>query len=221
MIPLKDSRPSHIFPFWTYAIIAINIYVFYLQLTSPNPDLFIAQYALIPEMVNFNNYSSLLPFITSQFLHGGLMHIISNMWFLYIFGDNVEERTGFLLFPLIYLGSGIVGALAQFVFMPDSAIPMLGASGAIAGVLGAYFVWFKNHTVKSLVPILGFFTVLDIPAYFILFYWIATQVIAGVGSIGSDIGGVAYFAHIGGFVTGWILAKLLPFNRHHYEMEIV
>ena len=220
MIPLKDSQPTNIFPFWVYAIIALNIYVFFLQLTSSNPDLFIAQYALIPELVDFSNYSSLIPFITSQFLHGGFMHIISNMWFLYIFGDNVEERTGFLLFPLVYLSSGVVGALAQYIFMPDSAIPMLGASGAIAGVLGAYFVWFKKHTVKSLVPILGFFTVLDIPAHFILFYWIATQVIAGVGSIGSDIGGVAYFAHIGGFITGWILAKLLPMRETRYETEI-
>ncbi len=211
MIPLKDSIPTNIFPFWTYAIIALNVYVFYLQLTVANPETFIAQYALIPNLVNFNDYITLFPFITSQFLHGGLMHIISNMWFLYIFGDNVEEGAGFLFFPIIYLLSGIAGGFAQYIFMPESSIPMLGASGAIAGVLGAYFAWFKNHTVKSLIPFFGLFTVLDIPAFIILFYWLITQVISGVGSIGGeDLGGVAYFAHIGGFLTGYLLAHLIP-----------
>lgn len=218
MIPLKDSVSTNIFPFWTYAIIAINIYIFYLQITVQNPDAFVAQYALIPKLVDLSNYASLLPFITSQFLHGGFMHILSNMWFLYIFGDNVEERAGFLFFPILYLTSGVVGGLAQYIFAPDSAIPMLGASGAIAGILGVYFAWFKNHTVKSLVPIIGFFTILDIPAYFMLFYWLITQVLSGVGSIGGqDIGGVAYFAHIGGFATGYMLAHLAPIPKRNIE----
>ncbi len=221
MIPLKDSQPTNIFPIWTYAIIAVNVYVFYLQMTVADPEALISQYALIPANINFADYTTLFPFITSQFLHGGFLHIISNMWFLFIFGDNVEERAGFLLFPFLYLLSGIAGGLAQYIFMADSAIPMLGASGAIAGVLGAYFAWFPNHTVKSLVPFFGFFTVLDIPAYFMLFYWLATQFIAGVGSFspGDELGGVAYFAHIGGFLAGWIWAKFLK-SENAYNSEI-
>ncbi len=225
MIPLSDSHPAGKFPFWVILIIAINVYVFYLQLTTPNPDAFIApatnsfiaQYALIPSLVDFSDWATLTPFITSQFLHGGFLHIISNMLFLWIFGDNVEARWGNILFPLFYLTAGVAGGLAQYVFMPDSGLPMLGASGAIAGVLGAYFAWFPHHSVKTLVPIFGFFTIINVPASIMLFYWIATQFLSGAFSVGismgEDIGGVAYFAHIGGFIAGFILAKFLPMPR--------
>lgn len=211
MIPLRDSDSPGIFPFWVFAIIAANIYIFFLQITTSNPEVLINQYALIPSSISFSNPITLLPFITSQFLHGGLLHILSNMWFLWIFGDNVEGRSGKLLFPLLYLVSGAVGAFAQYIFMPNSNIPMLGASGAIAGVLGAYFAWFPHHRVQTLLPLFVIFTVVEIPAFFILLYWLVTQILAGVGNLnpGQDIGGVAYFAHIGGFITGYIVAKLL------------
>lgn len=212
MIPLSDSQPAGKFPFWVVIIIAINIYVFYLELISPSLDSFISQYALIPALIDFNNLETLNPFITSQFLHGGFLHIISNMLFLWIFGDNVEAKSGFLLFPILYLLSGIIGALAQYIFMPDSTIPMLGASGAIAGVLGAYFSWFPHHSVKTLVPVFGFFTIVNIPASFMLFYWLATQIFSGAFSLTtsmSEVGGVAFFAHIGGFITGWLMSKLI------------
>src|SRR5215208_6723128 len=111
MIPLSDTSSSGRFPFWTLAIIAINIFVFFLEFTSPDPDGFITKYALIPANINLNDFSTLYPFITSQFLHAGFLHIISNMWFLWIFGDNVEGRFGFVLFPIIYLLSGAIGAL--------------------------------------------------------------------------------------------------------------
>ncbi|MBI2039492.1 rhomboid family intramembrane serine protease [Candidatus Microgenomates bacterium] len=215
MIPLKDSQPARIFPFWVLTIIAINIYVFYLELTSVNPDFFISQYALIPKLVDLSIPQTLMPFITSQFLHAGFIHIISNMLFLWIFGDNVEERLGFLLFPLFYLTGGAIGGLAQYFLIPDSAIPMLGASGAVAAVLGAYFVLFPNHTVKTLVPVFGFFTIIDIPASVMLFYWFFTQLFSGVATIPltlSEIGGIAFFAHIGGFVFGWIVGSL--FKNH-------
>lgn len=211
MIPLKDSQPAFIFPFWVITIIAINVYVFYLELTSQSPDAFIAQYALIPSLVDFSFFKSLLPFITSQFLHGGFLHIISNMLFLWVFGDNVEERLGFLFFPIFYLAAGIVGGLLQYSFVPDSNIPMLGASGAVAGVLGAYFALFPNHSVKTLVPVFGFLTVMNIPASFMLIYWFITQLFSGFASVASasaDIGGIAFFAHIGGFVFGWIIGKM-------------
>lgn len=221
MIPLSDSHPAGKFPFWVILIIALNVYVFFLEMTSSDLDTFIAQYALIPIRVDFVNTSSLFSFITSQFLHGGFLHIISNMLFLWIFGDNVEARFGNILFPIFYLASGVSGALLQYIFMADSSIPMLGASGAIAGVLGAYFAWFPNNTVKTLVPVFGFFQIVNIPASIMLFYWLATQFLSSFFSLTSayqDIGGVAYMAHIGGFVFGYIIAKLFPFQDKQPEL---
>lgn len=221
MIPLSDSHPAGKFPFWVLLIIAANVYVFFLEITALDMDTFISQYALIPAWVNFGVIFTLIPFITSQFLHGGFLHIISNMLFLWIFGDNVEARFGNILFPIIYLASGVAGGLAQYVFMPDSSIPMLGASGAVAGVLGAYFAWFPHHSVKTLVPIFGFFTVINVPASVMLFYWIATQFISSFFSLSStmaDMGGVAYFAHIGGFIFGWICAKVIPTRSKQPEL---
>src|SRR3989344_5371142 len=141
MIPLFDTKSISKLSFWVIIIISINIYIFILELTSPDIEAFIVQYALIPSEINFGKLSTLSPFITSQFLHGGFLHIISNMLFLWVFGKNVEARAGYFLFPFFYLISGAAGGLAQYVFMPDSNIPMLGASGAVAGILGAYFAW--------------------------------------------------------------------------------
>lgn len=211
MIPLRDSHPTGKFPFWVITIIAANVYVFYLELTSLNPDAFVAQFALIPSLVDFSIPQTLISFITSQFLHGGFIHIISNMLFLWIFGDNVEERLGFLLFPIFYLASGAAGGLAQYFLIPDSTIPMLGASGAIAGVLGAYLALFPRHTVKTLVPVFGFLTVMDIPASVMLLYWFITQLFSGAASITlatAGLGGIAFFAHAGGFAFGWIIGGL-------------
>jgi membrane associated rhomboid family serine protease len=115
VIPLSDSHPAGRFPFWTILIILANVFIFYLQLTSPDLDAFILKYALVPSFVDINNFSTFWPFVTSQFLHGGFLHIISNMLFLWIFGDNVEGRMGFLLFPIIYLASGVIGGLAQYI----------------------------------------------------------------------------------------------------------
>ncbi len=208
MIPLKDSERSNIFPFWVIAIIAVNVYVFFLEITIPNPDVFISQYALIPSLVNLADPATWTSFITSQFLHGGFIHIISNMLFLWVFGDNVEGRLGFLFFPIFYLAAGVAGGLSQFVFASDSHIPMLGASGAIAGVLGAYFTLFGKHTVKTLVPVFGFLSVINIPASFMLFYWFITQLFSGTASVTTaDSGGVAFFAHAGGFIFGWIVGN--------------
>lgn len=211
MFPLSDTKTTGKFPVWVVVIIVINCWVFLQELLAPNPDLFVAQFALIPSQVDFFNLGSLKPFITSQFLHGGFIHIISNMWFLWIFGDNVEEKLGSIYFPIFYLLAGVIGGLAQYIFIPNSNIPVLGASGAIAGVLGAYMAFFPDHRIKTLLPLLGFFTVINPPAYIVLFLWFITQLFSGSNSIVSataSLGGVAFFAHIGGFVTGWVIAKL-------------
>jgi len=218
MIPLRDSKNAGIIPFVTYFLIAINVFVFLLEFLSPDPDGFIARYALFPFRINFADWTTLAPFITHMFLHGGFLHILSNMWFLRIFGDNVEERFGKLTYLFIYIFSGISGAMLQFVFSPGSDIPMIGASGAVAGVLGAYLVFFPNHTIETIIPLGFLMTTANIPASVMLFYWFATQFFSGVGSIASiDTGGVAFWAHVGGFIAGYFFAKLAGNSRSSSE----
>lgn len=209
MLPISDSEKSRRFPFFNILFIALNIIVFYLQLTATNPEAFIYTYALVPSQIDLGNISTLYPFITSMFLHGGFLHIGSNMLFLWVFGDNVEGHLPPFVYLFLYLGAGIVGSLAQYVMAPDSSIPMLGASGAVAGVLGAYFNFFPHHRIKTLIMLPIFFTIIEVSAFFMLGYWIVLQIISGVGSFGlpADQGGVAYFAHIGGFAFGYLFAK--------------
>lgn len=221
MIPISDKEPAGIFPFWTILIIMANVVVFFLEITSANTDAFITQYALIPAYINFSDPSTLLPLITSQFLHGGFLHIISNMLFLWVFGDNVEAEFGFF-YPIFYLACGVVAGLTQYFFAPTLNLPMIGASGAVAGVLGAYFAYFPSHKVKTLIPIFGFFTLIDVPASIMLIYWIVTQFISGAFSLtyqALNTGGVAYFAHIGGFVFGILVAKLLSPQAKNLRLE--
>jgi membrane associated rhomboid family serine protease len=209
MFPLRDTQKTYKFPLITYAIIAVNAFVFFLEITSANPDAFIEAYALIPSLVNFSRIETLTPFITSQFLHAGFLHIISNMWFLKIFGDNIEERFGSILYLFIYLLAGAVGGLIQYLFSPGSSIPMIGASGAVAGVLGAYLVFFPHHKIETLVPLGLFVTTADLPASLMLGYWFLTQIFSGVGAVAvAQVGGVAFWAHVGGFVFGYLVAKL-------------
>jgi membrane associated rhomboid family serine protease len=211
MFPLSDSIKARRFPLINLIFIGINVYVFFLQFTSPNPEALILNYALIPSAINFSDFSTLTPFLTSIFLHGGILHIVSNMWFLWVFGDNVEGYTGWFFYPLIYLLSGIAGNLLQFAFMPDSPIPMLGASGAVAGVLGAYFVLFRKSQIRTFLPVFGFPALINVPATFMLGYWFVLQVISGAGSLGlpDDMGGVAFWAHVGGFVIGLLFGFAL------------
>lgn len=226
MFPISDIEKAGKFPFITYSIIAINIFVFIQVLLSQNPDQFVLPYLLIPENISFFNYETLKPFITSMFFHAGFMHIISNMWFLRIFGDNVEARLGIFGFTLLYLLSGLVGGFAQYILNPESNIPMLGASGAVSGVMGAYMVYFPHHRIRSLVFIFFFLTFINIPAGFYIFYWFIIQFFQGIASIPSlqeQMGGVAFFAHIGGFVTGFLIAKNFKQNvsTGYIEGEII
>lgn len=210
MFPLSDSIPARRFPFVNVLLIATTIFVFFQQISLINPDAFVMMYALIPANINLSDYTTLTPFVTAIFLHGGFLHIISNMWFLWVFGDNVEGHVGWFFYPILYFLSGIIGNVAQYMLMPSSTIPMLGASGAVAGILGAYYVMFPHSKIKTLVPIFGFVTIAEISAPFMLGYWFVLQVISGTVSLpfSGETGGIAFFAHIGGFLTGVLFAQV-------------
>lgn len=213
MFPIRDSVQSGKKPFVAWVIIGLNVFVFFLEIFSPDPETFINRYALIPNLVSFFSPLSFLPFLTSTFLHAGWMHLISNMWFLKIFGDNVEATFGHLKFLIIYLFWGIAAGLIQYFFLAGSAIPMLGASGAIAGVMGAYMVLLPHAKIETLIPTIGFWTKALVPAPIMLFYWFITQLFNGTASIAmgtAAVGGVAWWAHAGGFAAGYLTAKLLP-----------
>jgi len=208
MIPLRDSYPTREKPVVTYFLILVNVFVLLLEVLAPDLDAFINQYALIGAKVNFLIPSSLWPFLTFQFLHGGFFHLLSNMWFLKIFADNVEERMGHFKFLLFYLFSGVFAGFSQYIFLSGSDVPMIGASGSVAGILGAYFVFFPHHVIETLIPVFGFWRIIELPASFMLFYWFITQLFAGIATLSlASLGGVAFFAHAGGFLAGWLIAK--------------
>lgn len=210
MFPVSDTNESGHFPIFTVLLILLNIWVFFQELITPNLDQLIVHYALIPALVSTSNPHTWLPFITSQFLHGGWLHIIGNMLFLWVFGDNVERRLGILFIPF-FLAAGVAGGLAQYIVDPTSTIPSLGASGAIAGVLGAYLYFYPHNLIRTLIFIFVFVTFIEIPAWVMIVYWFVIQVFNSFTSIAQTSqasGGVAYFAHIGGFVFGWVVAHL-------------
>lgn len=218
MFPLSDSIRPLRFPFLNYLLIAITIYVFFLQLGDPEG--IVLRYALIPSTVDLANYLTLIPFVSAIFLHGGFLHIISNMWFLKVFGDNVETHLNPFMFLVLYFVSGIGGNVAQYLMMPESTIPMLGASGAVAGVLGCYFIIFPHAKIRTLLFIFFFVTITEVSAGLMLGYWFLLQIISAFGSIpglGAQ-GGVAFFAHAGGFVIG-ILFGLIYKNRRGQVLE--
>ncbi|WP_425072959.1 rhomboid family intramembrane serine protease [Sagittula sp. S175] len=206
MFPIRDHNPSGRTPYVTYALIAINVAVFLSNLDLFNNDralmAFYADYALVPGFISEGyGYSGLL---TSMFLHGGWMHIIGNMLYLYIFGDNLEDEMGHARFALFYLASGLAAGLIHYASEPYSMIPTVGASGAIAGVMGGYLLLFPRARVDILVIIIIIFKVIPVPAWITLAAWFALQLWGGWGA-SADEGGVAYWAHIGGFVAGLIL----------------
>ena len=208
MIPLRDTQPSRTTPIVTVGIIVVNVLVFLYQVSLDRFSVnhLIAEYGVIPDRLHA------LSLVTSMFLHGGWMHVIGNMWFLWIYGDNVEDVLGHARYLLFYLLAGVAAGLLQVALSWDSRVPMIGASGAIAGVMGAYLVKFPRARVLTLIPVFVFFTTVEIPAVFILLYWFVIQFFSGVGSIGYSHlsqGGVAWFAHVGGFVAGMILILLM------------
>jgi len=208
--PYKDDNPRVLFPFVTYGIIGLNILVFLGQFFIYGNAQLIKAFAFVP--FEFRAFT----IFTSMFMHGGLMHIIGNMWFLYIFGDNVESILGHLRFLLFYLFCGFGAALAQFLIEPQSTTPIVGASGAIAGILAAYMIKFPKAKVHVLAIIFIFITTIVVPAQIVLGLWFLMQLSGGLGSLGlNTTGGIAWFAHIGGFIAG--ISSLKYFQTLHIK----
>jgi membrane associated rhomboid family serine protease len=211
MIPLKDINPTRNFPFVNVMLISANVLVFFYQITlSPHAaKAFLLANATIPSRIpaflagHAPASMALFPLFSSMFLHGGLMHLLGNMLFLYIFGDNVEDAFGHIGYLFFYLLCGIGSGLIHVMFNWDSAIPALGASGAISGVMGAYAVLFPNHRILTFF----FIFLIPVPAILILGYWFVLQFVAGINGLGmATAGGVAWWAHIGGFLMGVVIA---------------
>ncbi|MBE9006083.1 rhomboid family intramembrane serine protease [Fortiea sp. LEGE XX443] len=225
MFPLYDENPTRITPYFTYGLIGMNVLVFLHQVSLSNVQLnqFFNEYAVVPQELTYNFSGEWTTLITSQFLHGGWWHLISNMVFLWVFGNNVEDRLGHFKYLIFYLTCGALAALCQWFIGMNSAIPSLGASGAISGVLGAYLIRFPQARITTLV-FLGFFvTTISVPALVVIGIFFVQNVISGVASLQAaanmsvQTGGVAYWAHIGGFVFGVILAPLFGlFKRDDY-----
>lgn len=246
MVPIRDDNPTRTTAYVTYGLIIVNVLVFLYELSlaggqadSPQLASFLDTWAVIPKQITaslrgapgFSLSGEALTLITSQFLHGGWLHLGGNMLYLWVFGNNVEDQMGHLRFLIFYLLCGILAGFAQYFFSPGSGIPSLGASGAIAGVLGAYVLRFPQARVLTLVPIFIIFFTVRLPAIVFLGIWFIQQAFYGVASLGApanigmESGGIAYWAHAGGFVVGAVLGPLFglfstprakPFSGDHY-----
>ena len=216
MFPVSDIIPSRTVPFVTVGLIVANVLVFLHQVMLPDPLLqdFVATYALVQAWFHWP------ALFTSQFLHAGWLHIFGNMLYLWIFGDNVEDRLGHIGYLFFYVGAGAAAAMLQVLFNPFSAVPMLGASGAIAGVMGAYFVLYPQSRVLTAIFIVFFFDLIEIPAIFFLGIWFVMQLLSGIGSLGvsnSAGGGTAFWAHIGGFAVGGAVGAILRSRDRRWQ----
>jgi membrane associated rhomboid family serine protease len=218
MFPIRDTQPRSSIPLLTLGLIVLNCYVFWKEVNFP-PELMegvFFQLGLVPrafwdwrwaEVHGID--SGFYPLITSQFLHGGVLHLVSNMWSLWIFGDNVEDRMGKVRFIVFYVVVGVAAGLFHLFSAPSSEIPTIGASGAVAGVMGAYFVSFPRSKVEVLIPIFIYPLFVEVPAVFFMIIWFYSQFYSGLAAIGTATqGGIAWWAHVGGFVTGILLLPL-------------
>ena len=225
MIPLRDSIPSRSWPVVTYLLIGLNVWVFLYEVAlGPDLDAFLRTWGLVPAdyfalaRVPGAGAERYLPLLTSMFLHGGWLHLIGNMMYLWIFGDNVEDRLGHLRYLLFYLVTGLGAALVHAYLHPESTVPTLGASGAISGVLGGYLLLFPHARVLTLVPIVFIFVqIVEVPAVLYLGFWFLIQLVAGTlaFALADGAGGVAWWAHVGGFTVGLILVPLLLPRRSY------
>jgi hypothetical protein len=223
MFPLRDENPSHHTPVITRALIVLNTIAFvYEVMLGADLRMFVYEWGMVPARLTlalqYGNESLVGPgltLLTSMFLHGGWLHLVGNMWYLWIFGDNVEDRLGRGRFLIFYLAAGIIAALLHYTLNPASRVPTVGASGAIAGVLGGYLVTFPHARIITLVPLFPFFQVMALPAVVVLGLWFVMQFFSGFLSLGFDGGGggVAWWAHIGGFAFGLVGMRLLGAGR--------
>jgi membrane associated rhomboid family serine protease len=217
MFPLRDTVRSRTPPYVTWALVALSVTAF-VAMGSLQPGMFerlTVAYGLVPARLALDDPVGWVTLVTSIFLHGGWFHLISNLWTLLIFGDNVEDQMGHGRFLAFYLASGIVAGLAHVALAPGSALPTIGASGAIAGVLGAYFVLFPSARVLTLVPLIFLPWLVEIPAFIYLGFWFLSQLSSGLLTLGAagDFGGIAWWAHIGGFAFGALAVGLLVPKR--------
>ncbi|MCB1018684.1 MAG: rhomboid family intramembrane serine protease [Acidobacteria bacterium] len=221
MFPLRDDAPRSGFPTITVALIVINVVVFAYQASllaqAPHAEeAFVMAFGAVPAKISLALagrsplLEGLIPVLTSMFLHGGLMHLVGNMWFLWIFGDNVEDELGHVEYLLFYLLCGVIAAAAHYASNPYSTVPTVGASGAISGVMGAYMVRFPFARITTLIPIFILFTTVELPALVMLVYWFVIQFVSGAAETGLEGTGVAWWAHIGGFVAGAVLIWIKP-----------
>ncbi|MFL5311008.1 MAG: rhomboid family intramembrane serine protease [Myxococcales bacterium] len=220
MIPIRDTIPHRRAPVMTWAIIAVNVAIFLYELSLPPQDLERLFYAfgVVPARYRHPEWAqwmglpmdSYWPFLTCMFLHGGWAHVIGNMWSLWIFGDNVEDKMGPWRFLLFYLLTGVAAGLTHYFLNAESAVPTVGASGAIAGVLGAYFILFPRSQIVVLLPIFFFPFFFQLPAVAYLLFWFLSQILGGAmaGLSSSQVSGIAFWAHVGGFVAGVALHRL-------------
>lgn len=219
MFPLRDSQPSGTIPFVTYLIIAINVLLFLFEVSLGDQDLstFLRNFGLVSEdfLQQFGPYQVFTLF-SCMFLHGGWMHLISNMWALFIFGDNIEDKLGHFGYIFFYLLCGVCAGLTQVFMSQGSAVPTIGASGAIAGVLGGYIISYPTARVLTAIPIFIVIRLVEIPASVYLGFWFISQFFTGFASIArepGEEGGIAWWAHVGGFIAGLILVKIMSFRR--------
>jgi membrane associated rhomboid family serine protease len=217
MIPIRDRLPTRIVPFVNYGLIALNVMSFLWELASIESgyEQFVTDWGFVPGRFLQNPAGDAVTLLTSMFLHGGWMHIGGNMLFLWIFGDNVEDALGHVRYVIFYVICGVVAAGAQMMVGPDSMVPMVGASGAIAGVLAAYVSLYPRARVLVMLPIFVFISFFEFPAWLVILEWFALQLLSGLGALAlpSTGGGVAFFAHIGGFVCGLLLIRLMMLGK--------
>jgi membrane associated rhomboid family serine protease len=235
MIPLKDDQPRFSTPYVTYFLIALNVLVFLFELMIGSQgqealNALVYEFGVVPSHVTaalsapgaVSLTAAFVPILTSMFLHGGWLHLIGNMWVLWIFGDNIEDYLGHFMYLVFYLVCGFAAAFTHILLNLGSNVPSVGASGAIAGIMGAYFVLYPKARVLTLVPLIVFFTFWWLPAWIVLGYWFLIQFLSGSATSiaytdSSRGGGVAFWAHVGGFVAGIVLIKLMPERQGRYR----
>jgi membrane associated rhomboid family serine protease len=220
MFPIQDSVPSRSVPMITRTLVLINVIVFFFELALPQDTVegLFYLFGIVPARFTHPDWAAAVgfpldtywPLLTHQFLHGGWLHIISNMWALWIFGDNVEDRMGPVRFLIFYLTCGVIAGLTQMLTTPDSTAPSVGASGAIAGVLGAYLLLYPTARLVVMIPILFFPFFFELPAVFYLGFWFFSQLFNGTLALAGpeNVGGIAWWAHVGGFVSGLALCRI-------------